>query len=42
MTYSEWGIWLWVLFIQWHTSKIKEEIQNLVDQIEKRESDEIG
>jgi hypothetical protein len=42
VTYSEWGNWLWVLFIQWNTSKIKEEIRNLVDQIEKRESDEKG
>lgn len=42
MTYSEWSNWLWVLFIQWNTSKIKEEIRNLVDQIEKRESDEKG
>ena len=26
---------LWVLFIQWNTGKIKDEIRNLVDQIEK-------
>ena len=26
---------LWVLFIHWNTSKIKDEIRNLVDQIEK-------
>jgi hypothetical protein len=42
MTYSEWANWLWVLFIQWNISKIEEEIRNLVDQIEKRESDEKG
>jgi dolichol kinase len=28
---------LWVLFIQWNTVKIKDEIRNLVDQLEKRE-----
>jgi uncharacterized membrane protein YdbT with pleckstrin-like domain len=27
---------LWVLFIQWNTGKIKDEIRNLVDQIEKK------
>jgi uncharacterized membrane protein YdbT with pleckstrin-like domain len=26
---------LWVLFIHWNTGKIKDEIRNLVDQIEK-------
>jgi uncharacterized membrane protein YdbT with pleckstrin-like domain len=31
---------LWVLFIQWNTGKIKDEIQNLVDLLEKRRSDE--
>lgn len=31
---------LWVLSIQWNTGKIKDEIRNLVDQIEKRELDE--
>ena len=30
---------LWVLFIQWNTGKIKDEIRNLVDQLEKKESD---
>ena len=33
---------LWVLFIQWNTGKIKDEIQNLVDLIEKRQRDEKG
>ena len=33
---------LWVLFIQWNTGKIKDEIRNLVDQLEKREWDEKG
>lgn len=33
---------LWVLFIHWNTSKIKEEIRNLVDQVGKREWDEKG
>lgn len=28
---------LWVLFIQWNTGKIKDEIRNLVDQLERRE-----
>ena len=31
---------LWVLFIQWNTGKIKDEVQNLVALIEKRERDE--
>jgi dolichol kinase len=31
---------LWVLFIQLNTSKIKNEIRNLVDLMEKREWDE--
>ena len=31
---------LWVLFIQWNTGKIKDEIQNLVDLLEKRQWDE--
>ena len=30
---------LWVLFIQWNTSKIKDEIRNLVDQLERRDWD---
>jgi len=28
---------LWVLFIHWNTSRIKDEIQNLVDLLEERE-----
>jgi dolichol kinase len=28
---------LWVLFIQWNTAKIKDEIRSLVDQLERRE-----
>jgi hypothetical protein len=28
---------LWVLFIQWNTGKIKDEIRNLVDLMEKKE-----
>ena len=31
---------LWVLFIQWNTSKIKDEIRYLVDLMEKKEQDE--
>ena len=31
---------LWVLFIQWNTGKIKDEIQNLVDLLEKRQWNE--
>jgi len=31
---------LWVLFIQWNTGKIKDEIRNLVDQLEKKGWDE--
>jgi uncharacterized membrane protein YdbT with pleckstrin-like domain len=31
---------LWVLFIQWNTGKIKDEIRNLVDLLEKREWEE--
>jgi hypothetical protein len=31
-----------VLFIQWNTGKIKDEIRNLRDLIEKREWDEKG
>ena len=31
---------LWVLFIQWNTGKIKDEIRYLVDLMEKREKDE--
>ena len=33
---------LWVLFIQWNTSKIKDEIRNLVDQLGERDWDEKG
>jgi uncharacterized membrane protein YdbT with pleckstrin-like domain len=33
---------LWVLFIQWNTSKIKDEIRDLVDQLKKREFDGKG
>jgi uncharacterized membrane protein YdbT with pleckstrin-like domain len=33
---------LWVLFIQWNTGKIKDEIQNLVDLLEKKQLDEEG
>ena len=32
---------LWVLFIQWNTGKIKDEIQNLAALVEKRERDEL-
>jgi hypothetical protein len=31
---------LWVLFIQWNTGKIRDEIRRLADQIEKRGLDE--
>jgi uncharacterized membrane protein YdbT with pleckstrin-like domain len=31
---------LWVLFIQWNTGKIKDEIRYLVDLMEKKEQDE--
>ena len=33
---------LWVLFIQWNTGKIRDEIRNLVDQFEKRGWNERG
>jgi uncharacterized membrane protein YdbT with pleckstrin-like domain len=33
---------LWILFIQWNTGKIKDEIRNLVDRLEKKEWDEKG
>jgi uncharacterized membrane protein YdbT with pleckstrin-like domain len=33
---------LWVLFIQWNTSKVKDEVRHLVDLIEKRQLDEKG
>jgi hypothetical protein len=31
---------LWVLLIQWNTGKIKEEIRNLVDLLEKKQWEE--
>lgn len=31
---------LWVLFIYWNTSRIKDEIRNLVDHLESRQWDE--
>jgi hypothetical protein len=33
---------LWVIFIQWNTGKIKDEIQNLVDLLEKKQWNEKG
>jgi uncharacterized membrane protein YdbT with pleckstrin-like domain len=33
---------LWVLFILWNTGKIKDEIRNLIDLLEKRQADEKG
>jgi uncharacterized membrane protein YdbT with pleckstrin-like domain len=33
---------LWVLFIQWNTSKIKDEIRNLADRLEEWDWDEKG
>lgn len=33
---------LWVLFVLWNTGKIKDEIRNLVDLLEKRQADEKG
>ncbi len=33
---------LWVLFIQWNTSKVKDEVRHLVDLVEKRQLDEKG
>lgn len=33
---------LWVLFIQWNTSKIKDEVRHLIDLLEKRQVDEKG
>jgi hypothetical protein len=33
---------LWVLFIQWNTSKIRDEIRNLADLLEKRQWDGKG
>ena len=31
---------LWILFIQWNTGKIKDEIRYLIDLMEKKERDE--
>jgi uncharacterized membrane protein YdbT with pleckstrin-like domain len=31
---------LWVLFVLWNTGKIKDEIRNLIDRLEKRQADE--
>jgi len=33
---------LWVLFIQWNTGKMKNEVRNLVDILEKKGWDEKG
>jgi uncharacterized membrane protein YdbT with pleckstrin-like domain len=33
---------LWILFIQWNTSKIKDEVRHLIDLLEKRQVDEKG
>lgn len=33
---------LWVLFVLWNTGKIKDEIRNLIDLLEKRQVDEKG
>jgi uncharacterized membrane protein YdbT with pleckstrin-like domain len=33
---------LWVLFVLWNTGKIKDEIRNLIDRLEKRQVDEKG
>ena len=33
---------LWVLFVLWNTGKIKDEIRNLIDRLEKRQADEKG
>jgi uncharacterized membrane protein YdbT with pleckstrin-like domain len=33
---------LWLLFILWNTGKIKDEIRNLIDLLQKREMDEKG
>jgi uncharacterized membrane protein YdbT with pleckstrin-like domain len=33
---------LWVLFVLWNTGKIKDEIRNLTDLLEKRQADEKG
>ena len=33
---------LWVLFVLWNTGKIKNEIRNLIDLLEKRQADDKG
>jgi len=33
---------LWVLFVLWNTGKIKDEIRNLADFLEKKQADEKG
>jgi hypothetical protein len=33
---------LWLLFVVWNTGKIKDEIRNLIDLLEKRQADEKG
>ena len=33
---------LWVLFVVWNTGKIKNEIRNLIDLLEKRQTNEKG
>ena len=33
---------LWVLFVLWNTGKIKDEIRNLIDLLEKKQADEKG
>jgi len=33
---------LWVLFVLWNPGKIKDEIRNLIDLLEKRQADEKG
>jgi uncharacterized membrane protein YdbT with pleckstrin-like domain len=33
---------LWILFVLWNTGKIKDEIRNLIDLLEKRQADEKG
>jgi uncharacterized membrane protein YdbT with pleckstrin-like domain len=33
---------LWVLFVLWNTGKIKDEIRNVINLLEKRQADEKG
>ena len=33
---------LWVLFVLWNTGKIKDDIRNLIDLLEKKQADEKG